>query len=230
MSEDKKKDKPEKVTEGIVDKIQKQLDEAHNKKEKPDNKIVDKVKDAVLAKVATIADFTEYYRPYQERRTLMWNELGQKNSYDIPINANAGKPLEPADFSRTITLYYNDPSREQMNNIEKIRGMSQDLDRQERAANAIPLDQLEKKYGIKLPKNYFSISTEAAEKKEELLTARIIMFCGVDEHTAGNIATIAHAGSLDDILDSWEYRARTGFPNSSPVKDGTPNTSSSAFQ
>ena len=227
MSEkDKKKEGT--VDKNIVDEIQKSLDKAHENQ--PQNKIVDKVKDAVIAKIATVRDFQEYYRPYQERRTLMWNELGAKNSYDVPININAGKPLEPADFSRTITIYYNDPSREQMNTIERIRGFSQDLDRQERIANTIPVDQIEKKFGMKLPKNYFTISQEAAEKKEQLLIQRIVMFCGVDEEMAKHIALISHSMSLDDILDSWEYRARTGFPNSDPVKDGTMSTSHSEYQ
>lgn len=222
MSEDKKK---KEVERPIIEDIQKQLDLA----KEPKNKIVDKVKDAVIAKIALVKDFQEYYRPYQERRTLMWNELGAKNSYDVPINIHAGRPQVPAEFTKTITLYYNDPSREQMNNIEKLRGTSQDLDRQERLANTLPLNEIEKR-GMTIPKNYLTISSESAEAKEKLLIDRIIMFCGVNEETAKHIALISHSTSLDDILDSWEYRARTGYPNSSPVKDGTPSTSSSAFQ
>lgn len=221
MSEDTTKDKKKKIEEGMVDKIQAALDNAKNN---PQNKVVDKEKDKVIAKIATVRDFQEYYRPYQEKRTLMWNELGALNSYDIPININAGKPEVPARFTQTLTLYYNDPSREQMDNIEKLRGLSQDLDRQERLANTLPINEI-KKMGLTIPKNYMTISKEAADAKEKLLTARIIMFCGVDAETAGHIALVSHAISLDDILDSWEYRARTAFPNYAPVKDGIPSTS-----
>lgn len=224
MSEETKTEKKKDKKEGIIDKIQEELNASRH----PQNKIVDKVKDQVMAKIANVRDFQEYYRPYQEKRTLMWNELGSQNSYDVPININAGKPLEPANFAQTITLYYNDPSREQMNHIERLRGTSQDLDRQERVANTLPLNEIEKK-GMTIPKNYLTISTQAAQAKEDLLIARIVMFCGVNEETAKNISNIAHSGSLDDILDSWEYRARTGFPNSQPVKDGMSSTSQSGL-
>jgi len=221
MAEDLVKSDKKKASEDkIIDRIQAELDKSKNN----DTKIVDKVKEEAIAKIANVRDFQEYFRPMQERRTLLWNELGVKNSYDILINVNAGKPDVPAKYSQTITLYYNDPSREQMQNIEELRGKSQDLDRIERLCNTLPMHEIEKR-GFAIPKNYTNISMEAAKAKEELLIARIIMFCGVEKNMAENIADIAHSNSLDDILDSWEYRARVGFPNLNPGSSGTQNIS-----
>ena len=226
MSEKPKTDKKEKIVERpIIEDIQKQLDQAKDSK----NKVVDKEKDKVLAKIATVRDFQEYYRPYQEGRTLMWNELGALNAYELPINNNAGKPEVPASFTQHLTLYYTDPSREQVDLCDQLRGTYQDMDRQERTANTLPINEI-KKMGLTIPKNYFTISSDSARAKRELTLQRIIMFCGVSKDTAGHIATVAHSTSLDDILDSWEYRVRTGYPNSKAESGDTQNTSSSAFQ
>jgi hypothetical protein len=224
MSEKSKTEKKS-VERPIIEDIQKQLDAAKDSK----NKIVDKKKDEVLAKIATVRDFQEYYRPYQEGRTLMWNELGALNAYDLPINVNAGRPDVPAVFSNHLTLYYTDPSREQVDLCDTLRGKYQDMDRQERTANTLPINEI-KKMGLTIPVNYFTISSDSAKAKKELTLQRIIMFCGVSKDTAGHIATVAHSTSLDDILDSWEYRVRTGYPNSKAVQGGSENTSSSAFQ
>jgi hypothetical protein len=86
---------------------------------------------------------------------------------------------------------------------------------------------MEKK-GLKLPQNYATLSREAAASKEELLALRITVFCGVDSDTAKEIGVIAHSQTLDRILDAWEYRNRTGFPNSST--EPTQSTSQSGYQ
>lgn len=180
-------------------------------------------------KVMGIKGFEEYFRPFQEARTLLWNELGKANTYDLPVNVNAGKPLIPADYKKTIKLHFNSASKEQMQYIEKLRGISQDLDRTERMANTLSTEQIEKK-GLKIPANFMTISSESAKKKEELLTSRTIIFCGVDKETAENISAIADSRSLDDILDSWEYRIRTGYPNSTQSTEPSQSTSQSGYQ
>lgn len=212
-----------KLDPNIIKDIQAKLKDI---KPTADNKIVDKEKDRVMAKVAKVRDFQEYFRPYQERRTLMWNELGSVNSYDLPINANAGQPNTPAKYVEHLTLYYSEPSVEQMNTIDELRGASQDMDRQERFANTVPYSEI-KKMGMTIPQNYLTLSKEGAEIKRKLLIQQIIALCGIDEETAKSVAAVAHAVSLSDILDSWEYRARTGYPNSQPEKGGTSNTSQS---
>ena len=219
-----KKGKEKHVERPIIDEIQKALDTA-----KTQDKVVDKEKEKVLAKISTVRDFQEYYRPFQEQRTLMWNELGALNHYNLPTNVNAGKPDVPASFTTHLTLHYNDPSREQMDKVDELRGIYQDLDRQERAANTTPMHEL-KKMGLTIPKNYFTISSDSAKAKKELNLQRIIMFCGIKKETAEHISLVAHSTALDDILDSWEYRCRTGYPNSQAESDGTQNTSSQAFQ
>ncbi len=198
-----------KVSESYLSQIQNKLNTSNT----PILKQISKQSEDAAAKVLTVKNFEEYFRPFQEKRTLLWNELGKNNSYDLPININAGKPLVPANYSKTITLHFNSASKEQMQHIENIRGKSSDLDRIERLSNTMSADQMEKK-GLHLPKNYLTISTEAAQSKEDLLHARICIFTGVDEDTAKEIAVIADSRSLDDILDSWEYRNRTGYPNS----------------
>jgi len=177
-------------------------------------------------KAAGVKDFENYFRPYQEKRTLLWNELGKVNVFDLPINIHAGKPNIPASYSKTIQLYFNSASNEQMERIDRLRGKSSDLDRVERLSN-IPMAELEKK-GLRIPANYFTISSEAAEAKEKLLILRIVTFCGVEEDTAQNVKVLADSRSLLDILDAWEYRCRTGYPNSST--ESTPSTSQSGYQ
>ena len=187
---------------------------------------ISKASTKAAEKVLAVKDFEGYFRPYQEGKTLLWNELGKVNSYDLPINVNAGDVEKPASYSKTITLYFNSASNEQMETIEKLRGKSQDLDRIERLSN-MPITELEKK-GLKIPSNYFTISTEAAQAKETLLITRIVALCGIDKTTAESIKKIADSRSLLDILDSWEYRCRTGYPNSKTEPGGS--TSVSGYQ
>ena len=196
------------IDEGYISKIQNKLNTSNTDVMKSSNK---QVEDAA-AKVRAVKNFEEYFRPYQEQRTLMWNELGKANHFDLPINKNAGRPLMKADYSQSITLHFNSASKEQMQHIENLRAKSQDLDRIERLSNTMSTDLMEKK-GLKIPKNYLTVSAEAAIAKEDLLHARIVIFCGVDEDTAKEIAIISDSQSLDQILDAWEYRNRTGFPN-----------------
>ena len=177
-------------------------------------------------KARSVKDFESYFRPYQEKRTLLWNELGKVNSFDLPINVNAGDPDLPAKYSKSITIWFNSASHEQLEKIDRLRGKSSDLDRIERLSN-MPISELEKK-GLQIPVNYFTISTEAAKAKEDLLILRLISFCGIDKETADNVKKIGDSRSLSDILDSWEYRCRTGYPNSST--ESTQSTSVSGYQ
>jgi hypothetical protein len=182
--------------------------------------------DTASDKAASVKDFENYFRPFQEKRTLLWNELGKVNQFDLPVNVNAGKPNVPASYTKTITLYYNSASNEQLEQIDKLRGKSSDLDRIERLSN-MPIAELEKK-GLRIPSNYFTISSEAAESKEKLMILRIVSFTGTDEETAKKIKGIADSRSFSDILDSWEYRCRTGYPNSN--SESTPSTLVSGYQ
>lgn len=213
------------VNSDFINKIQSKL----NSSNVASLETVGKQSKDAASKVMGIKGFEEYFRPFQEARTLLWNELGKANSYDLPINMNAGKPDIPADYKKTIKLHFNSASKEQMQYIERLRGRSQDLDRTERMSNTLSTEQIEKK-GLKIPHNFMTISAEAAEKKDELLVARIIIFCGVDKSTAQDIAAIADSRSLDDILDSWEYRIRTGYPNSTQSTEPSQSTSQSGYQ
>ena len=189
-------------------------------------KVLSKAITTASDKASTVKDFESYFRPYQEKRTLLWNELGSVNTFDLPVNVNAGQMNKPASYSRTIQLYFNSASNEQMEEMDRLRSKATDLDRVERLSN-LPIKELEAK-GLKIPSNYLTVSSEGADKKEKLLILRIVTLCGVDEDTAKKIKVIADARSLLDILDSWEYRCRTGYPNSSG-KD-TQSTSVSGYQ
>jgi len=225
-----KKDKSKEVPKEKVLELTDSVIEGINAKLKRSN--VDELRKLSAAvttasdKAKTVKDFEAYFRPYQEKRTLLWNELGKVNSFDLPININAGDPDSPAKYSKSITLWFNSASHEQLEKIDRLRGKSSDLDRVERLSN-MPISELEKK-GLKIPVNYFTISTEAAQAKEDLLILRIISFCGIDRDTADNVKKIGDSRSLSDILDSWEYRCRTGYPNSST--ENSPNTSVSGYQ
>lgn len=213
----------EKMDENYVQKIQSKLSTGNTDELKKANVVME-----AAQKVAnSIKDFDAYFRPYAEKRNIVWNELAKNNTFEIPINVNAGQIDKPASFTQTITLHYNDASKEQMQHIETLRGKSSDLDRQDRIYNSLSMSEMEKK-GLKLPQNYATLSTEAANSKEELLVDRIVVFCGVEKDVAKEIAVICHSQTLDRILDSWEYRNRTGFPNSSP--ELTQSTSQSGYQ
>ncbi len=211
------------VDDSYVAKIQSKLATSNTDELKKVNKVIEEAQ-----KIANgIKDFDAYFRPYAEKRNIVWNELAKDNIFDIPINVNAGQVLKPASFTQTITLHYNDASKEQMQHIETLRGKTSDLDRQDRVYNSLSMSEMDKK-GLKLPQNYATLSTEAATAKDDLLVARIVVFCGVDQETAKEIAVISHSQSLDRILDAWEYRNRTGFPNSNP--EHTQSTSQSGYQ
>lgn len=227
MKDQKKKDekKPDvpKIDEGYLGRIQNKLNTSNEPAIKNQ---ASRASELAAAKVQEVKNFEEYFRPFQEKRTLLWNELGKNNSYDLPINMNAGKPLLPANYTKSLTLHFNSASKEQMQHIENLRGKSSDLERTERLSNTMSTDQMEKR-GIRLPKNYLTVSSEAAVSKEDLLNARIVIFCGVDLDTAREIAIIGDSRSLDDILDAWEYRNRTGYPNSNT--ESSQSTSQSGY-
>jgi len=211
------------LTDSVIDSINERLKRSNNTEE------LRKISAAVVTasdKANTVKDFEAYFRPYQEKRTLLWNELGRVNQFDLPINIFAGNPDVPAKYSKTITLWFNSASHEQLESIDRLRGKSSDLDRIERLSN-MPIAELEKK-GLKIPANYLTVSTDAADAKEKLLLLRLVSFCGIDKSTAENVKKIADSRSLSDILDSWEYRCRTGYPNSST--ENSPNTSVSGYQ
>jgi soluble cytochrome b562 len=212
----------EELTDSVIEGIQEKLKRSNVGELKKLTTAADTASD----KAASVKDFENYFRPFQEKRTLLWNELGKVNQFDLPINVNAGKPEVPANYTKTITLYYNSASNEQLEKIDRLRGKSSDLDRIERLSN-MPIAELEKK-GLKIPSNYFTISTEAAQAKEDLMILRIVSLCGIDVDTAKKIKGIADSRSFSDILDSWEYRCRTGYPNSK--SEGTPSTSVSGYQ
>jgi|ERR1044071_6214458 hypothetical protein len=215
---------PKKVyDENYIQKIQSKLAATNSDELKKVNKVIEDAQ-----KIANnVKDFDAYFRPFQEKRTLLWNELAKYNSFEIPINVNAGQVNKPANFSSTVTVHYNDASKEQMQHIETLRGKSSDLDRQDRVYNSLSMNEMDKR-GLKLPQNYQTLSTEAAQAKDDLLISRICIFCGVEEDVAKELAVICHSQSLDRILDSWEYRNRTGFPNSNT--EPTQNTSQSGYQ
>jgi hypothetical protein len=211
------------VDDKFLDRIQAKLSSSNTDELKKINTVIE----AANIKAAGVKDFEAYFRPLTEKRSVTYNELAKNNSFDIPININAGNVRKPASFTKTITLNYNDASKEQMLEIETLRGKVSDLERVDRVASSLSVSEMDKK-GIKLPVNFATVSAECSRAKEELLELRIIVNCGVDEDTAKDIARIAHSQTLDSILDAWEYRNRTGFPNSNP--DNTPNSSQSGYQ
>jgi hypothetical protein len=221
-SKEASKEKVLELTDSVIEGINSKLKRSNTEE-------LRKLSAAVITasdKAKSVKDFESYFRPYQEKRTLLWNELGKVNSFDLPINIHAGDPDLPAKYSKSVTLWFNSASHEQLEKIDRLRGTSSDLDRIERLSN-MPIAELEKK-GLQIPHNYFTISTEAADAKEKLLILRLISFCGIDKETAENIKKIGDSRSLSDILDSWEYRCRTGYPNSST--ENSPNTSVSGYQ
>lgn len=225
----KKEVQSEESINKVIEITEQNLEEFQSRLKRSNIDELSKISSAVTKasdKAGAVKDFENYFRPYQEKRTLLWNELGKVNVFDLPINIHAGKPNIPASYSKTIQLYFNSASNEQMEKIDRLRGKTSDLDRVERLSN-IPMAELEKK-GLRIPANYFTISSEAAEAKERLLILRIVTFCGIDEETANNVKVLADSRSLLDILDSWEYRCRTGYPNSST--ESTQSTSQSGYQ
>ncbi len=222
-SKETPKEKVIELTDSVINNINERLKRSSNVEEL---KVLSTAVTVASDKAKSVKDFESYFRPYQEKRTLLWNELGKVNSFDLPININAGDPDLPAKYSKTITLWFNSASHEQLEKIDRLRGTSSDLDRIERLSN-MPIAELEKK-GLRIPANYLTVSTEAADAKEKLLILRLISFCGIDKDTAQNVKKIGDSRSLSDILDSWEYRCRTGYPNSNT--ENTQNTLVSGYQ
>lgn len=221
----KKKVEPTKeleLSDSVIEDIQARLKRSNI----DELKVLSNAVTVASEKAAAVKDFESYFRPYQEKRTLLWNELGKVNVFDLPINVNSGRPNKPASYSKTIQLYFNSASNEQMEQIDRLRGKSSDLDRVERLSN-MPIKELEAK-GLKIPSNYLTVSSEGAEVKEKLMILRMVALCGIDEETAQNVKRISDSRALLDILDSWEYRCRTGYPNSN--SESTPSTSVSGYQ